>query len=328
MNRDYSYALDQCDVQDKRRLEQYRAKRSVWLSWLETDDYHSIWSTLHSMVWTDVAFRCLTAFASSEKPSALHNRLLAEALINGHFATQILAIRRLADAGGGDVISLRRLLKDIKAHGPLLTREHYVCHDGLPYDFARVQYEEMSTLRSKGGGAFWAATTGQTAWHASQRAHEQFDRLSGADPGRRSRGDIVSASIFSTIETWLNESGASELGKWSSTFLAHAGGPTSRMALADYNVTADRISGAIRSLARVAEALGAYVLWASGRSHALMPVAQFDPFEGLDSIVITTDQAEDAQRLWEQLSDAHDGCLSDVDRDLFGANTGKKRGPT
>lgn len=53
---------------------------------------------------------------------------------------------------------------------------------------------------------------------------------------------FVSASIFSTIETWLNESGASELGKWSSTFLAHAGGPTSRMALADYNVTADRIS--------------------------------------------------------------------------------------
>lgn len=55
---------------------------------------------------------------------------------------------------------------------------------------ARVQYDEMSTLRSKGGGAFWAATTGPTAWHASQRAHEQFDRLSEADPGSRSRGDI------------------------------------------------------------------------------------------------------------------------------------------
>jgi hypothetical protein len=46
----------------------------LWLSWLHTDEVHTIWPTLHTMMWTDVAFRTLTAFMSNEE-NALNNPL-------------------------------------------------------------------------------------------------------------------------------------------------------------------------------------------------------------------------------------------------------------
>jgi hypothetical protein len=46
-------------------------------------------------------------------------------------------------------------------------------------------------------------------------------------------------------------------------------------------VTANKITDAIKALARVTEALSAWLLFAGGRSNSLMPVAQFNPFERL-----------------------------------------------
>jgi hypothetical protein len=80
----------------------------------------------------------------------------------------------------------------------------------------------------------------------------------------------------------LEESGADELAKWSHIYLAHAGGPEARKRDADLKVTSTKIAQAMKALARVTEAISAYVLLASSRSTSLMPVAQFNPFEKLD----------------------------------------------
>jgi hypothetical protein len=143
MSAGYEYQLADCDVTDKRALKSYRAKRATWLSWINTDEHHAIWDVLSRMVWTDVSFRSMTQFAIDDENSALHNSILTEALIGGHLATQVLAIRRLVDNRGDDVISLRKLLKDIRSHFTLLTRENYVCFDGLPYDYEAVQRRDM-----------------------------------------------------------------------------------------------------------------------------------------------------------------------------------------
>jgi hypothetical protein len=136
----YQYAITQCDVPLGRRatLEAFRAKRETWLEWLDNDEHHAIWTTISAMIWTDVSFRTLTKLTVDDENSSLGNSLVAEALINGHVATQVLAIRRLMD-NGSDVMSLRRLIKDVRRHFDLFTRENYVCHDGLPYDFEDVQ---------------------------------------------------------------------------------------------------------------------------------------------------------------------------------------------
>jgi hypothetical protein len=140
----------------------------LWLSWISTDEHHATWTVLSSMVWTDVAFKTLTSFAVGDEANALNNHLMAEALLNGHVATQVLAIRRLVDDHNSDIISLRRLVKDLQRNFDLFTRENYVCFGGLPYDYEAVQQKEMIERARK--GAFWVETSGPGAYGTSRMA--------------------------------------------------------------------------------------------------------------------------------------------------------------
>ena len=137
---EYAYAITQCDVPIERRpaLQSFRDKRGLWLSWLDTDEHHAIWTVLSEMVWKEVGFRTLSNLAGDDA-NALNNPLVAEALLEGHVATQVLAIRRLVDDSSSGVISLRKLLKDMTGDKHLFTRENYVCFDGLPYDYRAVR---------------------------------------------------------------------------------------------------------------------------------------------------------------------------------------------
>jgi hypothetical protein len=232
-------------------------------------------------------------------------------------ATQVLAIRRLVDDGRSDIVSLRRLVKDLRRNFGLITRENFVCFDGMPYDYEAVQHKEM--MERVGKGAFWGETSGPGAHGASRMAHEQFDRLSGVSPANRTRQDRLPTRLLTTIEAWLADSGADELAKWSHTYLAHAGGPESRKRIADLMVTANKITNAIKALARVTEAISAWLLFAGGRSNSLMPVAQFNPFEKLDRPIMKAAEEADAHGLWDRLSDERNRYLDDVETELIGS---------
>lgn len=318
MSNDYAYPLAQCDVPPERcgALQSYRDKRRLWLSWIDRDEHHAIWNVLSSMVWTDAAFKVLTQFAINDEDNALNNTLLGQSLIDGQVATQVLAIRRLMDNGNSDIISLRRLVKDLRRNFNLFTRENYVCFDGLPYDYEAVQYQGM--LAHAGAGPFWGQTSGPGAHGTSRMAHEQFDRLAGINPAHRSREDRLPPSLLATIERWLDDSGADELAQWSHAYLAHAGGPEARKRIADLVVTGKKITGAIRALARVTEVISAWLLFAGGRSDSLMPVAQFNPFERLDRPIMDAAGTDDAYKLWHQLSDERNRYLEGVEDELIG----------
>jgi hypothetical protein len=49
------------------KLESYRAKRRVWLTWLDTDEHHAIWTNLSAMAWTDVSLGIFRELA--ERPA-------------------------------------------------------------------------------------------------------------------------------------------------------------------------------------------------------------------------------------------------------------------
>jgi hypothetical protein len=312
----YAYTIAQCDVAPENHgtLESYRAKRRLWLLWISTDEHHAIWMVLSHMVWKDASFKMLTSFAIGDESNCLNNTLLAEALFDGHFATQVLAIRRLMVDRNSDIISLRRLVKDLRHHWHLFTRENYVCFDGLPYDYAVVRHREM--IERSGKGPFWGETSGPRAHHTSRMAHEQFDRLAGVDPAKRSREDRLPVSLLATIEKWLDDSGADGLKEWSHAYLAHAGGPDRRKKIEDVRVTANKITDAIKAMARVAEAISAYILFDGGLSGRLMPVAQFNPFEKLDMRITQAGGEDAAYKLWRQLSDERNRYLDDVEGEL------------
>ena len=328
MAEEYTYTLAQCDVPIERHsvLQSYRDKRRLWLSWSSTDEHHAIWTVLSSMVWTDVAFKTLTNFAVGDDGNALNNPLMIEALLHGHVATQVLAIRRLVDDANRDIISLRRLVKDIRRNFALFTRENYVCFDGLPYDYEALRHARfMENAGNWGKGGIWVPTSGPQGDGTSESAHRQFDKLAGIDPAKRSREDHLPVSLLTTIEKWLDDSGADDLAKWSHAYLAHAGGPEARKRIADLTVTANKITDAIKALARVTEAISAWLLFAGGRSNALMPVAQFNQFEKLDKPIMQVGGEAAADKIWQQLSGERNRYVDGVDAELIGLE--KEQGP-
>jgi hypothetical protein len=226
----------------------------------------------------------------------------------------VLAIRRLIDKTR-NTISLRRLISDIRSNYALFTRENYVCHDGLPYDYEAVMHAEIA--RRANTGPFWVTTSGPQGWGTSQMAHQQFDRLSGIAPANRTREDRLPQALLDRIEGWLNTSDADELAEWSHVYLAHAGSTENRTALAEALITNDRITAVTRVLGRVTEAISAYLLFSGSRSNALMPTAQFNPFEHLDRPVLQPDQLESLHDLWDRLTDERDQFLEGVREDLL-----------
>lgn len=226
----------------------------------------------------------------------------------------MLGIRRLLDKTSG-VISLRRLILDMRSNWQLFTRENYVCHDGLPYDYEAVMLNEVAARMNR--GAFWASTTGPDAWAASQMAHEHFDRLAGVDPGKRAREDRLPKSLLGTIDSWLDGSGADQLADWSHQYLAHAGGPNRRKHIEEGLVTADKISEAIKTLVRATEAVSAYVLFAGGRLNGLVPVAQFDQFEHLEKSAMQPGRKGEASGIWDKLHRERDAYAAGVEGELI-----------
>lgn len=318
---DFKFNVADCDVKDKETLQEYRQKRNQWVNWLEHDESHAILPLIHNMAWNDVAFRFLARVAEQDASSPLRNSLIAESIIDGYFATQTLAIRRLTDKRPKeDVISLRRLVADVKQHEYLLTRENYVSHDGLPYDYEEA---ERRVWRSReGGGPFWGSMSGPEAYSPSRRAHEHFDQLVGVSPERRSRTECIPSVVLDRISRWIDEPDINELVTWTHKFLAHSADLHSRRMfdLASTKPTLPKITNAIRCLACGSEAIAS--LFGSGLGE-LVPVAQFDRYEFLGPVMQSEANREVSDRYWDSLVGERNAFLDNVLEALVSSPAGQ-----
>ena len=247
------------DVCDKVNLMQYREKRGEWLYLLNNDEHHAIWKQIMAMIWDDLSFHILN---KSRKPnSSATNPLLANFIDRGYILGQVIALRKLVENNPKKpekgVISLRRLLADLCKNIGLLTREIYVSHDGLPYDYEAVErqwWEQHLGQISNGNHTImsYIPTTGSGAFNMSKRSHEQFDKLSGVRPENRSRTDCISASVFCTLNRWIEDSGAEAIIKMGNKFLAHAADSVSRasVSIKMEGISINKIAAAHRTFVR------------------------------------------------------------------------------
>ena len=189
----YAYHIDQCDVPKERRpaLSRFREKRREWLSWLDTDEHHAIWPTLHSMVRTDLAFNVLRRFAEGNDENALNNPLIVEALLKGHFATQVLAIRNFHGGYPQRALSLRRLVTDLKRHRAPCSRGKTisvttVCGTTIkPFaTLCSVSSRQKRRIRSSSCGGLPKAPRPTVG---PRYSHHHFDKLAGIDPVARTQ---------------------------------------------------------------------------------------------------------------------------------------------
>jgi len=312
------YPIEKCDVKDKDSLEKFRTKRKEWLAHLKTDE-HAINSLIYDMTWNDVTFRTLAYIAEIDKDSCLHNPLLSESLVHGYFARQVLLIRRLMD-GNSKTISLCRLLKDIKENIRFFTRENFVAHDGLPYNYETGRQQEIEKL--KNNGIILRDTSGPNAWGTSRQAHEIFDKLSGVHAKNRCRDDRISKNVIERLMGWLNDSDAEELVQWSHRFLAHSGNENERkkIDLASHAPSLDKIKKVLSSFIRISEIISAHLLFSHAHG-SVVPYASFNKFEGIQSPLLTTADGykllhEHWEKLAKQYNDLLQGVIESLDKQV------------
>jgi hypothetical protein len=275
--------VDQCDVQDKHALTKYRELRQKWLRWVQAGPPHSIWDQLYTMVVNDIAAQTIYCAAENDLQSPLHNQLLVMMIRQGHRGEQILGVRRLwDDKRSSNINSLRQLLSDIKSNLNLLTREIYVSGDGSPYDASVVASVMSSPVASM----------------LAEKAHQRFDRLARIPANRRERCDRIPRSLVNYLETYIKESGADDVVKWSHQFVAHAG-DAQAPGWQEVEITFAKVEAVQRSIAQVVQLVSANLLQGPGLSK-LVPMFQRNRFNRFEDLASPTATAKARER-WDEL---------------------------
>jgi hypothetical protein len=306
----YHYEIDQCDVAGKTLLQTYRDKRSEWLFLFAHDPDHAIWKQISTMLWNDAVFRTANEARRLSRlggyQSSARNWSIARFMDHGFVAVQTLSVRKLMEKAANDparqVVSLRRVLDDVRRHRHLITRENYIAHDGLPYDPepGRQAYYKKAISESRAGVHMeWLSTAGPDAWATAEMMHERFDRLCDVERSDRSRTDLVSEAVFDRIETILREAGCNDIVKYGNKFVAHAADEHSRATLLDgrFGISLDSIARCHEGICRAAIALYGPILYEG--SGGLFPIPQFDHFENLEAPFLSPDHVDELSAFWQ-----------------------------
>ena len=305
----YSYSIDECDIQDKAKGEEYRQKRAEWIETLSGEDAHSISAQLYGMLWDYALFLTVNELRrlAAEQPEegVGFNGPVLRLFDAGFATTQATAIRRLIEKPKKDpkwaVISLRSLLKDIRDNAHLLTRENHVCYDGLPYDFEKLRQEWQSSLVADGKGSHTGTlpTNGPKAWPMSEMVHKNFDRLAQVDSENRERFDQIGVEILDVLEQQLDK--CEDVKKYVDKFIAHAATPESRDGLTEDQkaLTLERLDSSHKIIYQVTSFIEGSLLWES--TPGGLPVPQYDHLVNLDKSWASTTNLEVARKKWGEV---------------------------
>ncbi|MBI4125007.1 MAG: hypothetical protein HY609_03100 [Deltaproteobacteria bacterium] len=332
----YKYLIKQCDVLDKVTLNEYREKRSIWLNHLLGDDPHTILKQIPQLLWDDTLFRTVNEArrlaSENPKPDVAFNGAVMRLFDTGFVTKQTMAIRRLTErwpprSGQRDpkhaVISLGRLLFEIHENLHLLTREVYVSHDGLPYDPAPLERAWLEKKAAEGPQPTDECldNEGPNAWMISQSVHENFDKLSGIMPDRRTRTDTMKPLVVERLRERLDECEA--ICRYADKFIAHAADPGSRAVLRDQEmkITLAKLANCHKVIYRVAYYITGTLL--GERSHGGVPVPQYRHLKNLDKRWVNPENLECLEKFWKdrtrEIEGWSDGSI--VDDPAFDSRT-------
>lgn len=279
----FQIAVEQCDVDDKKRLVRYRTYWTKWMSWYRynTSEPHSIESQIHQMLFSDLTYRAIVSVRESvvaDVAISARSSTLAYLLDRGYLFSQVLSLQKLLD-DRKDVISVKRLLKDVREHRHLITREIYVAGDGHPYDYNK--WSETVDKTNLMVEMYGIDAPGLFRFATSKYLHGTFDLLSGKQPIERTRKDVIPESIFKALETWISGPSAREITSIRHNFIAHAANAIRLGSLRFKGVKLSQIDDLQRAIVRVERALTDHVL-SIRIARDVVPSPPLGVFRGLD----------------------------------------------
>ncbi len=309
----FKAAINDCEVDDKTTLARYRQKWLEWMSWYGygSPEPNNIQTQIHRMFFNDLTYRATVSVRSSvgaETDISARSATLAYLLDQGYVVSQVLALQRLLD-DRKDVISVKRLLKNVEKNRALITREVYVAGDGLPYDHSSwVNAVDKSDPMIQ---IYGFDAPGLHRFAISKHLHETFDLLSGKKPEQRTRFDVIPKSIFRKLDGWISGPSATEIGGLRNNFVAHAA-DSLRLGSAQFNgVSFLQIDELQRNIVRVIHALIDDILSIRiGRS--VIPMAPLGIFRGLNLPYSPSDAEANMHQRWNDLSKERNGWNTGV----------------
>lgn len=300
----FEIPIEQCDVQDKKKLRLFRETVTKWTTWLSGDDTHAIWPQVYGLFWRDSVFRLVNQVRrlADEKPlqEVGFNGPVIGLFDAGFACIQAMTIRRLNEPTKQPpkgVISLGGLIKDVESKKDLITRENYVCGDGVPFDPQKASFLWRNNNPNKFGTI---PKKGPEAWSASATSHKYFDSLSGVQAESRSRFDVLSDGVFQTLKCELAVCNDVEM--HTHKFIAHAADPQNRHGLTaqQENLTLDLLNKCCRAIFLVAD----FITLLLNKTHCLSPIPtpQYNHLENLDKRWATSTRLRELHENWLERS--------------------------
>ena len=144
----------------------------------------------------------------------------------------MVSIRRQVDGygleGKNSVYSLTGLLKDIREHRDLLTRESIFEVEDLEYDVesirrAEEEYGRGQVEKGERGCHFPSSLNSQRL----ERRHQDVDHLAGVEPAARTPEDTIQDEVFTNLLAMLKDP-CHKVKDHVDKFIAHAATPEDR----------------------------------------------------------------------------------------------------
>ena len=310
--------VEKCQVEDKEGLAQYRSHWKKWMQWYShgTSEPHSIESQIHQMLFDDLTYRSIASVRESvaaDDAISARSSTLAYLLDRGYVFTQVLAIQKLLD-DRKDVISVRRLLKDVRRQRKLITREVYVAGDGIPYDYNK--WPETVDKADPMVQMYGFDAPGLSDFARSHYLHETFDLLACTQqPSGRTKNDVIPDSRFRTLDSWISGPAAQEITSIRHNFISHAASSIKLGPAQFKGVKFSQIDEVQRAIVRVERALIDHVL-SIRIARNVVPSPPLGLFSGLDLPYARSDQQASMHKRWDELADDRnrwsDGVLEDL----------------
>ncbi len=313
---EYEYSLEDCNVPEARRaaLGEYRTFRRNCLEYMRGVADTSIMNQVHDLAWHTVVFQTLNE-ARRLEPKRMINGALWELTTAGYASLMSLGIRKLVDKDRR-TDSLWNVVALVERRLELLTREKFVCYDGLPYDYEAVWKDHIATLEIKNGvHVGWLPTTGPKAWAMSEILHKAFDKLSGATVGKRRREDRIQASVLTAVKEELSHPAIKTVCTLADRRIAHAE-RLSESSDAIPTATYDCINQALQQIVKVANFISASFFYDAAFG-SVVPTPQFDVLEALDQPWISTENLPALHKYWGDLSNSIDAWVNDAGEDFL-----------
>ena len=305
------------EISNAKLVEQFRDKRVRWFSWheLNLSEPNSIEKQLLTMLSTDMQYRVFRAESEKLAPG---EGLAIPFVVNlsniAYVLSQVFSIRRLVD-GRADVISLTRVLSELKQSRHLITRENYVSYDGTPYDPTSWQLS-ASSQQIKEHIIFGIYAPGLSEYLKSTIRHDLFDSLAGVGSEQRQRTDLIRPEVFETLEMWIKNSGAKKLITMSHKYFAHAAQASTIMDTLE-DVDLGEIEFTQRPLVRTSRAIFNIILRSEVASEPvpMSPLGFFGTVWKEDSLIESTCRM---QKHWDELAKVRNAWAFGIEEELFG----------